>query len=75
MEGLRLDSREALLRGGDSGPAIVPGKPDESLLIRAVRHTDDEFQDAARRQADRPADCRPGAVGRDGRAVSRRNSG
>src|SRR6185503_8440330 len=42
--GLRLDSREALLRGGDSGPAIVPGKPDESRLIRAVRHTDDEFQ-------------------------------
>ena len=42
--GLRLDSREALLRGGDSGPAIVPGKPDESRLIRAVRQTDDELQ-------------------------------
>jgi hypothetical protein len=42
--GLRLDSRAAVLRGGDSGPAIVPGKPDESRLIRAVRHTDDEFQ-------------------------------
>jgi hypothetical protein len=42
--GLRLDSREAMLRGGDSGPAIVPGKPDESRLIRVVRHTDDEFQ-------------------------------
>ena len=41
---LRLDSREALLRGGESGPAIVPGKPDESRLIRVVRHTDDEFQ-------------------------------
>ncbi|MFM9963881.1 MAG: PSD1 and planctomycete cytochrome C domain-containing protein [Planctomycetaceae bacterium] len=36
--GLRLDSREALLTGGDSGAAIVPGKPKESLLIRAVRH-------------------------------------
>ena len=34
---LRLDSREAMLKGGDSGPAIVPGKPDESLLIKAVR--------------------------------------
>ena len=39
---MRLDSREALLTGGDLGPAIVPGKPDESRLIRAVRQTDDE---------------------------------
>jgi hypothetical protein len=38
--GLRLDSREGLLRGGDSGPALVAGKPDESLIIRAVRHLD-----------------------------------
>ena len=36
--GLRLDSREALLRGGASGPAIVPGKPDDSLLIKALSH-------------------------------------
>ena len=36
--GLRLDSRDALLTGGDTGPSIVPGKPDESLLIQAVRH-------------------------------------
>ncbi len=36
--GLRLDSREALIKGGDSGTAIVPGKPDDSLLIKAVRH-------------------------------------
>src|SRR5687767_1389609 len=36
--GLRLDSREAILKGGDSGPAIVVGDPDKSLLIRAVRH-------------------------------------
>jgi Protein of unknown function (DUF1553)/Protein of unknown function (DUF1549)/Planctomycete cytochrome C len=42
--GLRLDSREALLRGGDSGPAIVPGKPGESRLIRAVRQIDDELK-------------------------------
>lgn len=41
--GLRLDSREALLRGGESGAAIIPGKPDESLLIRAVRHADDDL--------------------------------
>ena len=42
--GLRLDSREALLRGGDSGAAIVPGKPNESLLIRAVRQDDDKLK-------------------------------
>ena len=35
---LRVDSLEALRRGGDSGPAIVPGDPNASLLILAVRH-------------------------------------
>src|SRR5258708_16538661 len=39
MGGLRLDSREALLKGGKSGPAIVPGDPEKSLLIEAVRQT------------------------------------
>ena len=36
--GLRVDSREGLLKGGSSGPAIVPGNPDESYLLRAVQH-------------------------------------
>ncbi len=36
--GLRVDSREALIKGGKRGPAIVPGKPEESLLIAAVNH-------------------------------------
>jgi len=36
--GLRVDSRDALMKGGDSGPAIVPGDPDASLLIKAIRH-------------------------------------
>ena len=40
MGGLRLDSREALLKGGRSGPALVPGDPDKSLLIQAVRQTE-----------------------------------
>ncbi len=35
---LRLDSRAALITGGGSGPAVQPGKPEESLLIDAVRH-------------------------------------
>ncbi|MDX2037448.1 MAG: DUF1549 domain-containing protein [Isosphaeraceae bacterium] len=38
--GLRLDSREAILQGGDSGPAVEPGRADESLLIEAVRRTE-----------------------------------
>ncbi|MES2791965.1 MAG: DUF1549 domain-containing protein, partial [Planctomycetota bacterium] len=38
--GLRVDSRAALLRGGDSGPALVPGKPDESLLFNAMNYSD-----------------------------------
>lgn len=39
--GLRLDSRQALLAGGESGPAITPGRPGESRLILAVRQTGD----------------------------------
>lgn len=35
---LRLDSLEAMLKGGDSGPAIVPGNPDESMLVEAIRY-------------------------------------
>jgi mono/diheme cytochrome c family protein len=37
--GLRLDSRDALLKGGNSGPALVPGNPEKSLLIQAVQQT------------------------------------
>jgi hypothetical protein len=36
--GLLLDSRSAILQGGDSGPAAVAGKPDDSLLVKAVRY-------------------------------------
>jgi len=39
MGGLRLDSREHVLKGGGRGPSIVPGKPAESLLLQALRHT------------------------------------
>jgi len=41
--GLRLDSNEAMLKGGDSGPAIVPKLLDESLLIEAVRYEGSEM--------------------------------
>ncbi len=36
--GLRLDSRAGILKGGESGPAVVLGQPDASRLIQAVRH-------------------------------------
>jgi hypothetical protein len=42
--GLRVDSREALQKGGDSGPAIVPGDPEKSLLVRAIRHHSDDLK-------------------------------
>jgi hypothetical protein len=42
--GLRLDSRAALLRGGDGGPAVVPGDPSRSKLIGAVRYKDVDLQ-------------------------------
>jgi hypothetical protein len=42
--GLRLDSRESLLKGGDSGPAAVAANPDASLLIQAVAHTHPELK-------------------------------
>ncbi len=44
LGGLRLSSREGLRRGGDSGPALVPGDPDASRLIRAIRYTDPRLQ-------------------------------
>ena len=38
--GLVVDTKQGLLAGGDTGPAIVPGKPNESLLIKALQQTD-----------------------------------
>jgi hypothetical protein len=42
--GLRLDSRDGWIKGGESGPALIPGKPEESRLIRAVRYADADLQ-------------------------------
>ena len=41
---LSLEFRDGLLKGGETGPAIVPGDPDHSLLIKAVRYTDPDLQ-------------------------------
>ena len=42
--GLLVDTREGLRKGGDTGPAIVPGNLDESLLITAIRYQDEDFK-------------------------------
>jgi Protein of unknown function (DUF1553)/Protein of unknown function (DUF1549)/Planctomycete cytochrome C len=42
--GLHVDSLEALLKGGDSGPALIPGDAGKSLLIKAVRYGDPDLQ-------------------------------
>ena len=36
--GLNMDTRESLLKGGHSGPAIVPGDPESSLMVKLIRH-------------------------------------
>src|SRR5262249_34359067 len=41
---LYLDSREAILKGGENGTAIVPGDPEKSLLIKAIRYSDENLQ-------------------------------
>ncbi len=42
--GLRLDSRAAILEGGDLGPALVPGDVEKSPLIQAIRYTNEDLQ-------------------------------
>jgi len=42
--GLLLDSRDGLLKGGKSGPALVPEEPDQSLLIKALRYTEKDLK-------------------------------
>src|ERR1700722_4345881 len=44
LGGLRLDSRESMLKGGKSGPALVSGDPDDSLMIQAVRQTHERLK-------------------------------
>ena len=48
--GLYLDSRSGALKGGESGPAIVPGKPELSRLLRAVQYGDVDLQMPPRRK-------------------------
>jgi cytochrome c553 len=42
--GLSLATREGMLKGGDSGPAVLPGDPERSLLVKAIRYADPELR-------------------------------
>ncbi|HKI21433.1 MAG TPA: DUF1549 domain-containing protein, partial [Isosphaeraceae bacterium] len=48
--GLVLETREGMVKGGGSGPAIVPGDPEASLLIQAIRYADEELRMPPRRR-------------------------
>src|SRR6516225_11072721 len=40
--GLLLDTADGVLKGGDSGPSVVPGKPEKSLLLTTMKHADSD---------------------------------
>ena len=42
--GLSLETRESMILGGNEGPAIIPGDPDASLLIQAIKYQDPNFE-------------------------------
>jgi hypothetical protein len=48
--GLRLDTREGWELGGDSGPAIMPGEPDKSIFIEAIRYKNHDLQMPPKKQ-------------------------
>ena len=51
--GLALDSRIGWSVGGDSGPAVIPFKPEESLLVKAIRHVDEDLEMPKKKMADK----------------------
>ncbi len=50
--GLLVDTKESLRKGGENGPAIVPGDVDGSLLIKAIRYHDDSLQMPPKKKLD-----------------------
>ncbi|HEY6167787.1 MAG TPA: PSD1 and planctomycete cytochrome C domain-containing protein [Verrucomicrobiae bacterium] len=54
--GLLLDTREATLKGGDTGPAVTPGDLEKSLLVKAIRYTDDDLKMPPKKEGKLPAD-------------------
>ncbi|PYM11104.1 MAG: hypothetical protein DME18_14835, partial [Verrucomicrobia bacterium] len=54
--GLRLDTRDGLLKGGDTGPALIAGDVEKSLLIKAVRYTDEDLRMPPRKSGGKLSD-------------------
>ena len=75
LGGLRLDSREAMLKGGKSGPAIVPGDPDKSLLISGGAANERQAEDAERRTSEAGRSRRARRVGARGSHLACRRGG
>ena len=80
--GLKVDSRESLLKGGDRGPAIVAGEPENSLLVRAIRLHRRRVEDAPQAPPARgggvgirPVGRRRGGLARTSKPRSRRGRG
>ena len=67
--GLRLDSREAILKGGETGPALVAGKPESSLLVEAIGY-EGSVQMPPRRKLAEGRDRRPHGLGQAGGALA-----
>jgi mono/diheme cytochrome c family protein len=44
MGGLQMDTQENMMKGGEDGPVVVPGKPDQSLLVKAISYTDSRIK-------------------------------
>ena len=63
-----LDTRDGLRKGGDTGPAIVPGDPKKSLLIKALSHQDDDLKMPPKKKLPDEVDRRLREMGRDGRS-------
>jgi hypothetical protein len=65
--GLSLETRAGWQAGGDRGPAVISGKPDESLLIQAVRYLNDDLQMPPDGRGRRPGDMGADGVARPAR--------
>ena len=69
--GLRLDSRAALLKGSDNGAVVVPGQPDKSLLVRAIRY-DGDVQMPPKNKLPAEVHRPPDHLDQDGRSMAGR---
>ena len=60
--GLQMETQAGLLKGGAHGPAIVPGHPEQSLLLKLIRHADPAGEAMAMPPKGRLSDADVGAV-------------